>query len=52
LGPRDLENGTVEVARRDTKEKQVMQMDTVAVNVLGAAGRYSKKYLSESTEAS
>jgi prolyl-tRNA synthetase len=30
IGPRDLENGTVEVARRDTKEKQVMKMDDVA----------------------
>src|SRR6267154_819381 len=29
IGPRDLENGTVEVARRDTKEKQVMKMDEV-----------------------
>ncbi|MBI3482156.1 MAG: proline--tRNA ligase [Bacteroidetes bacterium] len=29
IGPRDLENGTVEVARRDTKEKQVMKMDDV-----------------------
>jgi prolyl-tRNA synthetase len=34
IGPRDLENGTVEVARRDTKEKQVMKMEEVAVNVL------------------
>jgi prolyl-tRNA synthetase len=34
IGPRDLESGTVEVARRDTKEKQVMKMETVAVNVL------------------
>jgi prolyl-tRNA synthetase len=30
IGPRDLDNGTVEVARRDTKEKQVMKMDDVA----------------------
>jgi prolyl-tRNA synthetase len=30
IGPRDLENGTVEVARRDTKEKQVMKMDEIA----------------------
>ncbi len=30
IGPRDLENGTVEVARRDTKEKKVMKMDEVA----------------------
>lgn len=26
MGPRDLKNGTVEVARRDTKEKEVLQM--------------------------
>ncbi len=26
IGPRDLENGTIEVARRDTKEKRVMNM--------------------------
>lgn len=26
IGPRDLDNGTVEVARRDTKEKQVMKL--------------------------
>jgi prolyl-tRNA synthetase len=30
IGPRDLENGTVEVARRDTKEKQVMKLEEVA----------------------
>jgi prolyl-tRNA synthetase len=29
IGPRDLENGTVEVARRDTKEKQVMKMEDI-----------------------
>ncbi len=26
IGPRDIENGTVEVARRDTKEKTVLQL--------------------------
>lgn len=30
IGPRDLENGTVEVARRDTKEKQVLKMDDIS----------------------
>jgi prolyl-tRNA synthetase len=35
IGPRDLENGTVEVARRDTKEKQVMKYDDV-VNAIPA----------------
>ena len=29
IGPRDLENGTVEVARRDTLEKQVIPMDGI-----------------------
>jgi prolyl-tRNA synthetase len=29
IGPRDMENGTVEVARRDTKEKQIMKIDEV-----------------------
>jgi prolyl-tRNA synthetase len=30
IGPRDLDNKTVEVARRDTKEKQVMKMENIA----------------------
>jgi prolyl-tRNA synthetase len=30
MGPRDLENGTVEVARRDTKEKKTIKIDEVA----------------------
>jgi prolyl-tRNA synthetase len=29
IGPRDLENGTVELARRDTKEKKVVALDEV-----------------------
>ena len=33
VGPRDLENGTVEVARRDTLEKQVMQMTGLAEKI-------------------
>jgi prolyl-tRNA synthetase len=33
IGPRDMENGTVEVARRDTKEKQVMKIDEVATKI-------------------
>lgn len=33
IGPRDLENKTVEVARRDTKEKQIMKMDTIADHI-------------------
>ena len=30
MGPRDLENGTVEIARRDTKEKASHSIDGVA----------------------
>ncbi len=33
VGPRDMENGTVEVARRDTMEKQVMQVTDIAEKV-------------------
>ena len=33
IGPRDMENGTVEVARRDTLEKQVMQLTDIADKV-------------------
>jgi prolyl-tRNA synthetase len=33
IGPRDLEAGTIEVARRDTKEKQVMKLDEVASKI-------------------
>ena len=29
IGPRDIENGTVEVARRDTKEKQVLELTDI-----------------------
>ncbi len=29
LGPRDLENGTVEIARRDTKEKNTVSSDNI-----------------------
>lgn len=29
MGPRDLENGTVEVARRDTKEKEILQIQGI-----------------------
>ena len=33
IGPRDLENGTVEVARRDTLEKQVVPMDGIELYI-------------------
>ena len=33
IGPRDLEQGTVEVARRDTKEKTVYQMTDLSLKI-------------------
>jgi prolyl-tRNA synthetase len=33
IGPRDLENQTVEVARRDTKEKTVMQLTDLDIKI-------------------
>jgi prolyl-tRNA synthetase len=33
IGPRDLENGTVEVARRDTLEKQIVPMDNIELYI-------------------
>lgn len=33
MGPRDLENGTVEIARRDTKEKKTIRLDEVASTI-------------------
>ena len=33
IGPRDLENGTVEVARRDTLEKEVLQVTGIAEKI-------------------
>lgn len=30
IGPRDMENGTVEIARRDTKEKEILQQKDIA----------------------
>ncbi len=33
IGPRDLENGTIEIARRDTLEKEVLQMADIAEKI-------------------
>jgi prolyl-tRNA synthetase len=33
IGPRDLENNTVELARRDTKEKSVQSLDGLALKI-------------------
>jgi len=33
IGPKDLENGTIEVARRDTLQKEVMKTEGISVHV-------------------
>ena len=33
IGPRDLENGTVEVARRDTLEKELLQLEGIDIKI-------------------
>jgi prolyl-tRNA synthetase len=33
IGPRDLENGTIEIARRDTKEKQIISIDSAVDHI-------------------
>ena len=33
MGPRDLANGTVEIARRDTKEKKTIALESVATDI-------------------
>ncbi|MBL4670550.1 MAG: proline--tRNA ligase [Flavobacteriales bacterium] len=33
IGPRDMENGTIEVARRDTKEKEILQQKDIASKI-------------------
>ncbi|MCB9245275.1 MAG: proline--tRNA ligase [Flavobacteriales bacterium] len=39
IGPRDLENGTVEVARRDTKEKETLQMNDLPSKIFNLLER-------------
>lgn len=38
IGPRDLENGTVEIARRDTLTKQVLPSGNITDHVVGLLG--------------
>ncbi len=38
IGPRDLQNGTVEVARRDTKEKQTLTIDAISEHIPALLG--------------
>lgn len=35
IGPKDVENGTVEVARRDTMSKELVQLDAAVATIVG-----------------
>jgi len=43
IGPRDLENKTVEVARRDTLEKEILQIENIDVKVKNLLDQIQKK---------
>ncbi len=42
MGPRDLENGTVEVARRDTKEKSIVSLENIDQYIENLLGQIQK----------
>jgi prolyl-tRNA synthetase len=42
IGPRDLENETVEVARRDTLEKETLQMQNIELKVVNLLEQIQK----------
>ena len=43
LGPRDLENKTVEVARRDTLEKEVLHIEEIEIKIKNLLDQIQKK---------
>lgn len=43
IGPRDLENNTVEVARRDTLEKETLQIENIEVKIKNLLEQIQKK---------
>lgn len=43
IGPRDLENKTVEVARRDTLEKEILHLENIEVKVKNLLDQIQKK---------
>ncbi len=45
IGPRDLENKTIEIARRDTLTKETIPIDNVVEFITTLARRYPEKYL-------
>jgi prolyl-tRNA synthetase len=50
IGPRDIEQGTVEVARRDTLEKEVFQMTDIENKVVHLLGQIQKNLYSKAID--
>jgi prolyl-tRNA synthetase len=50
IGPRDIEKGTVEVARRDTLEKEVFQMTDIENKVVNLLGQIQKNLYSKALD--
>jgi prolyl-tRNA synthetase len=43
IGPRDLENNTVEIARRDTLEKETLQIESIEIKIKNLLEQVQKK---------
>ena len=50
IGPKDIENGTFEVARRDTLEKAIIAKDDVVGNVLGLMEEIQKNLFTKAVD--
>jgi prolyl-tRNA synthetase len=50
IGPRDLEHGTVEVARRDTLEKKSLPADTIADHIITILGEIQENIFKKADE--
>jgi prolyl-tRNA synthetase len=50
IGPRDIEHGTVEVARRDTLEKKSLPSDTIADHIITILGEIQENIFKKADE--
>ena len=50
IGPRDLANGVVEIARRDTKEKYAMNIDNIGASIRSLLDEIQENLLRKANE--
>lgn len=50
IGPKDVENGTVEVARRDTMSKELVQLDAAVATIVGLMDVIQKNLFDKALE--